>query len=157
MAIYKLVEGGIFDTQTNEFIPEDTNNIDYINYQIWVAEGNTPDDDGTKLSSLKCKKKCILHEKACEICHGGVLDGGIIYDTDSEIIFRESLIRENIRGRLDMEGTSWPIGAFSKSAILYRLLKANYDSIYSAIDAASTEQELDSIDVNAGWPSVPYS
>jgi hypothetical protein len=33
----------IFRREDNATIPEDPNNMDYFEYQMWEAEGNTPD------------------------------------------------------------------------------------------------------------------
>lgn len=43
MAKYKLTENGVYDTETGANIPEDDRNRDWMEYQEWLAEPNTPD------------------------------------------------------------------------------------------------------------------
>jgi hypothetical protein len=43
MAKYKLIENGVFDTETGANIPDDAGNRHWVEYQEWLAEPNTPD------------------------------------------------------------------------------------------------------------------
>ena len=43
MALYELTKDGVFNTVTGAFIPNDTGNRDWREYQEWLAKGNTPD------------------------------------------------------------------------------------------------------------------
>lgn len=49
MAKYRLLDYGVFDTDTNKSIPEDTNNVDWQEYQQWITDGNTPDPIATPI------------------------------------------------------------------------------------------------------------
>jgi hypothetical protein len=42
--MYKLTKenNGVFRLSDNAYIPNSEENIDYLNYLKWVAEGNTP-------------------------------------------------------------------------------------------------------------------
>ena len=40
---YRLEVDGVVDTTTSGSIPADVNNLHYVKYLKWVAEGNTPD------------------------------------------------------------------------------------------------------------------
>lgn len=44
---YKIEGACIFDTLTGGLIPNSDTNPDWIEYQAWVAEGNTPDPEFT--------------------------------------------------------------------------------------------------------------
>ena len=43
MALYRLREGGVRNTVTNQDIPNAPGNRDWIFYQDWLLLGNTPD------------------------------------------------------------------------------------------------------------------
>ncbi len=43
MALYKLTDGGVINTDTGAFIPNDPANRHWQEYQEWLAEPNTPD------------------------------------------------------------------------------------------------------------------
>jgi hypothetical protein len=57
MAKYKLLKhGGVKDTETGAFIPEDTGNRHWIEYQEWLSiEGNVADEAQT-LEEVKAEK-----------------------------------------------------------------------------------------------------
>lgn len=43
MAKYQLKENGVIDTENNLHIPNSMSNIDWVAYQEWLSQGNTPD------------------------------------------------------------------------------------------------------------------
>lgn len=45
MAKYRLYPDGVYDTETNECIPNDPLNRHWLEYQKWLGEGNTPDPE----------------------------------------------------------------------------------------------------------------
>ena len=57
--MYKLKENGVIRLSDNANIPNNPNNRDWRKYQVWVAEGNTPDPEFTadELAAQKQRKK----------------------------------------------------------------------------------------------------
>jgi hypothetical protein len=47
MARYKLSNTGVYDTETNSYIPSAAENADWREYLQWVDDGNTPDPQYT--------------------------------------------------------------------------------------------------------------
>ena len=47
MAKYKITGTGVKDTETEAFIPNDQGNRHWIEYEVWLSEGNTPDPELT--------------------------------------------------------------------------------------------------------------
>lgn len=47
MAKYKITGTGVKDTETEAFIPNDQGNRHWIEYEVWLSEGNTPDPEFT--------------------------------------------------------------------------------------------------------------
>jgi hypothetical protein len=45
MAKYRLFPDGVYDTETNECIPEEILNRHWRDFQKWESEGNTPDPE----------------------------------------------------------------------------------------------------------------
>lgn len=43
MARFRLVRGGVIDTENARFVPDAPGNRHWREYQEWLAEGNTPD------------------------------------------------------------------------------------------------------------------
>lgn len=43
MAKYRLTDSGVFDTEQEHSIPNAPGNIHWDAYQVWLADGNTPD------------------------------------------------------------------------------------------------------------------
>jgi len=43
MAKYRLQELGVYDTENNRAIPDSVQNVQWIEYQQWLTDGNTPD------------------------------------------------------------------------------------------------------------------
>jgi hypothetical protein len=56
MANYKLTESGVIETESGMNIPADPANRHWQEYQVWLGEGNTPEDEHT-LQELKDAKK----------------------------------------------------------------------------------------------------
>jgi hypothetical protein len=56
MAKYKLQQNSVIDLETGMFIPNDTANRHWREYQEWLKEGNSPEPEFT-LDELKQKKK----------------------------------------------------------------------------------------------------
>lgn len=48
MAKYKIIGTGVKDTETEAFIPNDQGNRHWIEYEVWLSEGNTPDPEFTE-------------------------------------------------------------------------------------------------------------
>lgn len=48
MAKYRLQENGVYDTETKEGIPDNPSNYQWVEYQKWLNEGNTPDPEFTQ-------------------------------------------------------------------------------------------------------------
>lgn len=157
MAKYKIVNGGVFDTERCVFIPPDSTNQDWVDYQTWLAVPNTPDDDGTKLNELKAEKLDDINNKCNEICSGQITHDAVTYDSTPDRIFAEQLIREVSLSAQDASATPWPVDVFVKAGKLYRLSFANKATLQASVNAAGDEAALDAIDVTAGWPTIPYS
>lgn len=47
MAKYKISGNGVQDTETTAYIPNDQGNRHWIEYEVWLSEGNTPDPEFT--------------------------------------------------------------------------------------------------------------
>ena len=43
MSAYKLLKSGVLRLADNANIPPTTDNMDWVRYLEWIAEGNTPD------------------------------------------------------------------------------------------------------------------
>lgn len=91
MARYKLTESGVYDKNKNLFIPSDTRNRDFIAYQNWVNEGNTPDPIYSG-SEKKEMKKFELNEARKDYLEKGTIEfDGNVFATDQET-------RDNLSG-----------------------------------------------------------
>lgn len=57
--MYKLTKDGVQNLETMAFIPESESNREWLRYQKWLAEGNTPDPEFTaeELAAQKQQKK----------------------------------------------------------------------------------------------------
>jgi len=45
MTKYRLANCGVFDQERNCHIPDCDDNVDWMEYQAWLADGNTPDEN----------------------------------------------------------------------------------------------------------------
>jgi len=88
LALYKLTTNNyILRTIDNAYIPPDLNNIDYQAYQIWLAEGNTPDPALT-LAEAQTAQLNIINNTALTVLSDGfnstATGTALWYDSDAE-------------------------------------------------------------------------
>lgn len=67
--MYKLQDNGVLRLEDNAVIPADPQNRHWQEYQVWLAEGNTPEPSGTEptLEDLKQDKLQEINQWADEL------------------------------------------------------------------------------------------
>ena len=90
--MYKASEGnGIIRTEDGAFIPFAEDNIDYIEYQKWLAQGNIPQPahtDEELLAMARAKKLAEIDKWTAEHITGGFISSctgvAVKYDSDKD-------------------------------------------------------------------------
>jgi len=170
MITYQISGSGVIykDSQSGEikYIPNDSANSDWLTYQKWLAEGNTPDPEYT-LDQRKDMRKGDLMSVMMRYMEGDISYNDKIYSSSGEERnCINTLIASGDRGELtfplkwndtSMDPQDLVLDDLKKiqkgEALLIEACADNYGALYTVIDA-STDPE--SVDINADWPTVPY-
>lgn len=150
MAQYRLTAGGVFDSVSNRDIPNDLRNADWVAYQNWLAEGNTPDpiDEhewvGHTLNQIKNRLTRKSRRDARKLIEVELPDfrqrNGLAYASKMQQILLTG-------GTLTGPQTS-RCNALELAWSWVREIRVGQNTVASNIDAATTKSELRN-------PSVP--
>lgn len=166
MAIYKITSNGVLKTDENKHIPNSTDNKDWKDYLAWVALGNTADEatldekriDAYRSAKIESSKKSM----------GGVIVNGVTYRScDTGILEYAYRVEGMRRGKpwpttkildMDDEVRTLDLDAIEEimnsASELHDLIDQNLETLRAAIYASPNPE---TVDIEAGWPTVPYA
>jgi len=148
------------------YIPNDEANKDWIAYQIWLSEGNTPHPIGYELSIDERKSRCNqkLLDYRNNLIYGGFLYNGHVFNSDKDSQFLMSTAMSQSERGFPVFPANWILQDGSIIELTYDEMKAlsgalaayvqacygNYVILKAQIDASN---DPESIDITQGWPS----
>ena len=164
MALYKLILNSrdVFRTTDDAVIHADNNNPEWVIYQQWLEEGNTPDPVDIELSRFFYLEKLL--KKRNTIIQSGIIVDTRAYFTDDASI--NTMLQAITMHGLDI-GTvfprNWILADGTTALLTYDDMKAVAVAIAAKKDAcfahymaladqirASSDPE--SVDIESGWP-----
>lgn len=161
---YKKFRDGVVRLADGAFVPPDTRNVDWREYQSWLANGNTPEPEWSLVES---KDRALLRIKAARdaAMEAGFEFEGHVYHSDKDSIRDVQMalngaqmttrpVPESIGWKLKVrEGTKThhPL-TLAKLGALFEALTENMLTIYgreearmAQILAAATAEEVDGV------------
>ena len=179
--MYKLTEGGVIRITDNAFIPDDPANVDWQEYQEWLAQGNTPQPQYTfaelkklKLSELQSLAKSYIERFYPEVKQrSDVADkeywgtwllsqnSGYTADSIYKSTYQSALNILNGASDLQTEVASYPTAEQQAWEQLIKIalrvafvqeVKKEYYAKKAQIEQATSEADLNAVDMTFTTP-----